>query len=280
MRVVVTGAGGQVGSYIVAALGGNDVVALAHADLDVGDPDACAGLISSFRADVVIHAAAYTDVDGCESDPERAWRDNAAGSQNVAGAARSAGSFLIAISTDYVFDGTATRPYETDAPVAPLNEYGRSKAAGERLAVEANPGATAIVRSSWIYGRVGRNFVKTMLAKARSGESVSVVDDQTGSPTWSADLAHALVALASSRRAGIFHVTNSGKTTWYGFSREIFSLGGFDPELVRPTTSDAFVRPARRPGYSVLSDRAWREAGFSPLRHWRDALAAALLEIA
>ena len=279
MRVLVTGAGGQVGSDLVTALTGHEVIACARADLDVGDDDACRRTILAARPEVVIHAAAYTDVDGCELHPERAWRDNVLGSRNVARAAHEAGAFLIAISSDYVFDGGASEPYDEDAPVAPLGAYGRSKAAGEGEALAANPDATAIVRSSWIYGRVGKNFVKTMLGLAAEREVVEVVDDQTGSPTWSADLARALVRLASARRAGTYHVTNAGSTTWFGFAREIFAAVGYDPERVRPTTTAALGRPAPRPAYSVLGDRRWRLAGLLPLPHWRDALRVALPEM-
>ena len=279
MRVLVTGAGGQVGSDLVTALSGHEVIAWARADLDVGDDGACMRTILAARPEVVIHAAAYTDVDGCELHPDRAWRDNVLGSRNVARAAREAGAFLIAISSDYVFDGAASEPYDEDVPVAPLGAYGRSKADGEGEALEANPDATAIVRSSWIYGRVGKNFVKTMLGLAAEREVVEVVDDQTGSPTWSADLARALVWLASARRAGTYHVTNAGSTTWFGFAREIFAAVGYDPERVRPTTTAALGRPAPRPAYSVLGARRWRLAGLPPLPPWRDALRAALPEI-
>jgi len=279
MRVLVTGAGGQLGSDVVAAARDHQVVALSHAELDVGDYHACMQRIVPAAPDVVVHAAAYTDVDGCENDPDRAWRDNVAGSQNVALAARDAGAFLIAVSSDYVFDGTATEPYDEYAPAAPLGVYGRSKAAGERAAQEANAGATAVVRSSWIYGRTGHNFVKTMLRLIRERDAVDVVDDQTGSPTWSRDLAGAILALAALRRPGTYHVTNGGATTWCGFARTIAARAGLDPERVRPTTTAAIGRPAPRPAYSVLSGRLWRAAGFAPLQPWERALAAALPEI-
>ncbi|MCA1834409.1 MAG: dTDP-4-dehydrorhamnose reductase [Actinomycetota bacterium] len=276
MRVFITGAGGQVGTDLVVAFADHEVIAATHATLDVGDPLACRRAISAAAPDVIINAAAYTDVDGCESNVERAWRDNATGPGNVGAAAREIGAFLVTLSTDYVFDGVAREPYEAHAPHEPVNVYGETKAAGERAALEANPGATAIVRSAWIYGATGTNFVKTMLRLAGERETLDVVDDQTGSPTWSADLASAIVSLGAARRAGVYHVTNAGSTTWFGFAREIFSLAGLDAERVRPTTSDRFPRPARRPVFSVLSDRTWREAGFSPLRPWRAALAEAL----
>lgn len=279
MRALITGAAGQVGSDLVAVLRGHDVLAMDHATLDCGDRDACMQHIALEEPEVVFHAAAYTDVDGCESNPDRAWRDNVLGSRNVAAAARECGAFVVAISSDYVFDGTAGEPYDEYAPVNPQSVYGKSKAAAERAALEANPGATAIVRSSWIYGETGSNFVKTMLRLAGERDVVDVVDDQTGAPTWSRDLAIALFALASSRRAGTWHVSNAGAATWFGVARKVFELSGLDPERVRPTTTEKLARPAPRPAYSVLSPRLWRLAGFAPLRPWEDALAAALPSI-
>jgi dTDP-4-dehydrorhamnose reductase len=276
MRACVTGSAGQLGSEVVDALAGHAVTGFPRSELDVGDYHACMQRITAAAPEVVIHCAAYTDVDGAETDPDGAWRANVVGSQNVAAAARRCGAFLVAVSSDYVFDGTAVEPYDEHAPVRPLGVYGRSKAAGERAAFEANPGATAVVRSSWIYGATGRNFVKTMLRLARERDTLDVVDDQTGAPTWARDLADALVALASARRPGTYHVANAGATTWCGFAREIFALAGHDPQRVRPTTTSAVARPAARPAYSVFSDRMWRLGGFAPLRPWRQALKAAL----
>jgi dTDP-4-dehydrorhamnose reductase len=276
MRVLITGAGGQVGADLVSAFAGHDVIVSGHRDLDVGDRDACMQQIPVLAPEVVVHTAAYTDVDGCESNPDRAWRDNALGSQNVAEASRLCGAFTICISSDYVFDGLASEPYDEYAPVNPLSVYGRTKAAGEQAALTNNPGATAIVRSSWIYGVNGKNFVKTMLRLGAERDLVEVVDDQTGSPTWSWDLAAAIVRLASSRRAGTWHVTNEGAITWFEFARAIFASAGFDPARVRTTTSEKLARPAPRPAYSALSGRLWRLAGFPPLRSWSDALAVAL----
>ncbi len=276
MRVLITGAGGQVGTDLVSAFAGHDVIACTRSDLDVGDRDACMQQIPVLSPEVVVHAAAYTDVDGCESNPDRAWRDNVLGSGHVAAAAHSCGAHLVCVSSDYVFSGDASEPYESYAPVSPVSVYGRSKAYGESAALLANPGSTAIVRSSWIYGVAGGNFVKTMLRLAASRDVVDVVDDQTGSPTWSWDLAGAIVALSSSRRTGIWHVTNAGATTWYAFAQEIFRLSGLDPSRVRPTSTEKLARPAPRPSYSVLSGRLWRLAGFTPLRSWQDALTEAL----
>ncbi len=276
VRALVTGSRGQVGADLVAALPVANVLALGHTDLDVGDPHACLQIIPPAGPEVVFHLAAYTDVDGCESNPDRAWRDNAIGAQNVALAARAAGASLIVVSTDYVFDGSSSEPYEEYAPVSPLSVYGRTKAAGERAAMEANPGATAIVRSSWIYGATGGNFVKTVLRLAGERDVLDVVDDQIGAPTWSHDLAEALVLLARSKRTGVYQATNSGSVSWHGFAQEVFRVAGLDPARVHPTTTEKLARPAQRPPYSVLSDRLWRLAGFPPLRQWRAALRAAM----
>ncbi|HEY0871101.1 MAG TPA: sugar nucleotide-binding protein, partial [Acidothermaceae bacterium] len=176
------------------------------------------------------------------------------------------------VSTDYVFAGAATAPYDEGAQTDPRSAYGRTKLEGERAVLRELPDAY-IVRTAWVYGAVGNNFVKTMAKLERDRETVSVVDDQRGSPTWSYDLAQGLVALGSSAApGGIYHCTNSGETTWFGFTRAIFEELGADPDRVLPTTTAAFPRPAPRPAYSVLGNRRWLEAGLEPLPHWRDAL--------
>jgi dTDP-4-dehydrorhamnose reductase len=184
---------------------------------------------------------------------------------------------LVHVSTDYVFDGSATEPYPVDASIAPTSAYGRTKAAGER-AVAAAGGDASVVRTAWVYGRHGANFVRTMLRLEAQHETLTVVDDQVGSPTWSADLAAGLVALGS--RAGavppVLHCTNAGQVSWCGFARAVFEQIGADPERVRPITTAEFPRPAPRPAYSVLDGSAWAAAGLPPMRPWWDALAEAL----
>jgi dTDP-4-dehydrorhamnose reductase len=191
------------------------------------------------------------------------------------------------VSTDYVFAGDATTPYEVDAPTGPKSAYGRTKLTGERAVRAALPGASWVVRTAWVYGGTGSNFVRTMVRLERSHATLDVVDDQRGAPTWSRDLARGLVALAravtgpdGSRPApGVYHCTNAGDTTWYGLARAVFAELGADPDRVRPTTTDRFPRPAPRPAYSVLADTSWRAAGLRPLPHWRDALHTAFAEI-
>ena len=180
------------------------------------------------------------------------------------------------VSTDYVFDGSGTSPYPEDAPLNPISAYGRTKAEGERLARAAHPDGTYIVRTAWIYGASGSNFAKTMLRLAAAHDTVSVVTDQIGQPTWTADLARQIVALLDSDApAGVYHGTNSGQASWFEFTKEIFRLAGLDPERVLPTTSAEFVRTAPRPDYSVLGHDAWARVGLSPMRDWREALSAA-----
>jgi dTDP-4-dehydrorhamnose reductase len=223
-----------------------------------------------FRPDVVVHAAALTAVDACELDPDRAFAANALGTRNVAEAARRVGAHLVYVSTDYVFDGTATRPYvEWDEP-RPLSVYGRSKLGGER---ECPPEAT-VVRTSWVSGFSGTNMVKTALRLAEGDGPLRFVDDQHGSPTFTADLAAAIVTLAMDRRPGTFHVTNGGETTWYGFVRAVLAAAGHDPGRVRPCATADLVppRPAPRPANSVLDNAALRLAGMPLLPDWQDGL--------
>jgi dTDP-4-dehydrorhamnose reductase len=181
------------------------------------------------------------------------------------------------MSTDYVFDGSATTPYHESAPRHPLGAYARTKAAGEELVLEAYPAGTIILRSAWLYGQHGPNFVSTLLRLAGERDTLAVVDDQGGQPTWTRDLAQKVVEIIDADiTSGIFHGTSSGETTWFDFARAIFAGAGLDPERVQPTDSASFVRPAPRPAYSVLGHDAWALSGLSPLRHWEDALAEAL----
>lgn len=275
-RWIVTGAGGQLGADLVAALDGDDVRAVARADLDIADSISVARLVDEFAPDVVVNAAAYTAVDAAESDEDAAYRANATGPGVLAAALGGTKTRLIHVSSDYVFAGDANRPYDVDDPTGPNSAYGRTKLAGELAVRELLPDASYVVRTAWVYGATGGNFVKTMTRLEGEHDTVSVVDDQRGSPTWSADLAAGLVELGrSDAPAGVYHCTNTGDTTWFGLTRAIFEELGADPSRVQPTTTDAFPRPAPRPAYSVLSDAAWRAAGLTPLPPWRDALRAA-----
>jgi dTDP-4-dehydrorhamnose reductase len=273
-RYLITGSNGMLGRDLQTALAGREVTALGRTDLDVTDAAAVAAAVDGH--DVVVNCAAYTKVDDAEAHEDDAYAVNALGAGNLAKAAAAVGAKLVQVSTDYVFDGHATAPYAESTPRAPISAYGRTKAAGEELVLEHNPGRSYIVRTAWLYGEHGPNFAKTMLALAASRETWSVVDDQLGQPTWTADLAAQIVALLDAdASAGVYHGTNSGSATWFEFARAVLEESGLDPERITPTDSSAFVRPAPRPAYSVLGHAAWAAAGLAEMRPWREALADA-----
>jgi dTDP-4-dehydrorhamnose reductase len=270
-RYLITGAAGMLGQDLQAALDGRAVTALSRNELDITDPDAVSAAVSEH--DVVVNCAAYTKVDDAETHEDLAYAINATGAANLARAAADGGAILVQVSTDYVFDGTATAPYPEDAPRHPVSAYGRTKAAGEQRALDLNPDGTLIVRAAWLYGAHGPNFAKTMVRLASDHDTVSVVDDQIGQPTWTLDLAHQIVALLDAGApAGVYHATNSGRASWFDFAQAIFREAGLDPARVKPTDSAQFVRPAPRPAFSVLGHDAWGRIGVEPLRHWREAL--------
>lgn len=274
--VLVTGAGGMLGSDMVPALvaAGHDVTACTRADLDITDPGACRDRVRGH--DVVVSCAAWTDVDGAESDEAAARSINGAGAANLADACAARGAVMVQLSTDYVFDGTASTPYDEDAPLAPVSAYGRTKAAGEH-AVRERLERSYVVRTAWLYGAGGGNFVATMARLATEHDTVSVVVDQCGQPTWTADVAGAVARLiAGGAPYGTYHATSSGQTTWNGLAKATFEGLGLDPGRVTPTTAAAFARPAPRPAYSVLGHRRWSQAGIEPIRDWRAALTEAL----
>ena len=275
MRTLITGANGMLGRDLQAALAGREVTALGRADLDVTDAAAVDAAVRGH--DVVINCAAYTKVDDAETHEDDAYAVNATGAGNLAASAAAVGAKIVQVSTDYVFDGHATAPYAEQTPRAPISAYGRTKAAGEELVLERNARGAYIVRTAWLYGQHGPNFAKTMLTLASSRETWSVVDDQSGQPTWTADLAAQIVALVDAGApAGIYHGTNSGAATWFEFARAVLEESGLDPERITPTDSSAFVRPAPRPAYSVLGHDAWAAAGIAEMRPWREALADAV----
>ena len=281
-RWLITGSYGQLGTdlqQVLAARGEHDVRAIDVDSLDITDSAAVNAEIESFAPDVVVNAAAYTAVDAAETAEDLAYRVNAVGPANLAAALARTTGRLIHVSTDYVFAGDGTRPYEVDDKPDPRSAYGRTKLAGEHAVLELLPERSYVVRTAWVYGGTGKNFVKTMARLQRERDTLTVVDDQRGSPTWSGDLARALVELAlSSAPVGIYHCTGSGDTTWCQFARAIFEELGADPERVQPITTDQYPVPAPRPAYSVLSDRAWRAAGLTAMPPWRDALHAAFAE--
>lgn len=277
MRLLVTGAGGQLGHDVVLAAiaAGDEVLRLDHAALDVTERDAVLGAITSWQPDTVVHAAAWTAVDACEGDPERAYVANALAVRWVAEACQRAGAHLVHVSTDYVFDGTLDRPYrEWDAP-NPQSVYGASKRAGEVEALALGPGA-AVVRTSWLAGEHGANMVTTILRLAAERDALQFVDDQRGSPTFTADLAPLLRRIALDRRSGIHHATNEGAVSWYEFAQAVVAAAGKDPAMVSPiATADLDPpRPAPRPANSVLDNAVLRAACLPLLRDYHEPLVA------
>ena len=281
-RLLVTGAGGMLGRDLLAAAADRadlHLTAATRAELDITDPVAVSAAVAGH--DLVLNAAAWTDVDGAERFEVEATAVNGDGVANLARACAAAGARLVHVSTDYVFAGGASRPYPEDAPTAPVNAYGRSKLAGELAVAKLLPEAGYLVRTGWLYGWHGRNFVTTVLRLADQREHLDVVDDQRGQPTWSYALAGQLLVLAdaalSGRAApGVYHGTTSGPTTWYGLARAVFALRGLDPDRIRPTTSAQFPRPAPRPAYSVLAHERWAAAGLPALPDWHATLTEAL----
>jgi dTDP-4-dehydrorhamnose reductase len=276
-RVLVTGAGGAFGRSLTAALAGDEVVGLPHESLDVGDRDSVLQAVIHVAPHVVIHAGAWTDVDGCEVDPDRAFRVNALGTRNVVEGAHLSGARVVYLSTDYVFDGRASRPYVEWDATNPLSVYGRSKLGGES---ELRPDDT-VVRTSWLCGREGRNFVKAILERARSDEPLRVVDDQHGCPTFTDDLAPVVRRLALERRPGVFHVTNQGVTTWFRLAREVVSLAGLDPERVQAIATAELDPPraAPRPMFSALDNAALRLGGVPLLDDYHEPLERLVKEL-
>jgi dTDP-4-dehydrorhamnose reductase len=278
-RIVITGAGGQVGSFLAAEAGrlGLDVLAMTSSQWDI--TDAAAGGHVVQPGDVVVNCAAFTAVDAAETEPERAEAVNATGAGNVARACAKAGARMIHISTDYVFSGAfdgAPRPYDIGDATGPLSVYGTTKLAGERAVHAVLPAAT-VVRTSWVYTGAGSDFVATMRRLAAGAEPVDMVADQFGSPTYTGDLVRALLEIAASTTAPpLLHVANGGAGSRFEQAQAVFEGVGADPERVRPVTTGAVPRPATRPPYSALSGRAAVAAGLTPLRPWREALAEAL----
>jgi dTDP-4-dehydrorhamnose reductase len=297
VRVLVTGAGGQLGRDVVDAFSGVvpvgglsgdsstgrlgtvppwDVIAADHARLDVSDRDAVLAAVDGVRPDVIVHAGAWTAVDACEEDPERAFATNSMGTRYVAEAARRVDAHVVYVSTDYVFDGTSPRPYnEWDQP-CPISVYGRSKLGGE---LELDQGST-VVRTSWVCGAHGNNMVRTIVRLASRPGPLRFVDDQRGCPTFTADLAGAVYVLVTFRMSGTFHVTNQGPTSWFEFARAVVAEASEDPGRVEPISTSELdpPRPAPRPANSVLDNSAMRYVGLELLPEWHDALARLLKE--
>ncbi|WP_107839175.1 dTDP-4-dehydrorhamnose reductase [Metasolibacillus meyeri] len=272
MKIMVTGANGQLGQELVKQVNASEyeLFAFTKTALDITNMDQVNAVCEEIQPHIIINAAAYTNVDGAETNEELAFQVNAIGQRNLAVAAEKVGAKICYISTDYVFNGQATAPYSEYMHVDPLGVYGQSKYAGELLTQTLST-KYFIVRTAWVYGEYGSNFVKTMLKLAEDKSELGVVHDQVGSPTYTVDLAEFLIELVQTEKYGIYHCTNSGTCSWYEFAQEIFKLAKKDIQ-VNPLTSDQFPRPAKRPAYSVLGDLSLRMNGYSVRRHWKEAL--------
>lgn len=280
MRWLVTGAHGMLGRDLMSALvdAGHEAVGIDLPDLDITDPAAVSAYFGADRPtfDVVVNCAAWTAVDDAEEHEDRALTVNEAGPRLLAAAAKLTGARIVQISTDYVFDGSATTPYAEDAPASPASAYGRTKWAGEEAVRAEHPDGHLVVRTAWLYGAHGPCFPKTMQRLARERGALSVVADQTGQPTWTMDVAATVLALvAAEAPAGTYHATSSGETTWFGFAQAIVAAAGLDPAIVSPTDSAAFVQKAARPAYSVLGHDALVRAGVPEIGDWQQRWAAA-----
>jgi dTDP-4-dehydrorhamnose reductase len=273
VKVFVTGWDGLLGSALVPLLREtHEVAGMGIADGDIADPWLVRARLDAFRPETVVHLAAMTAVDACEDREAEAFRVNAEGSRLVAAESERRGARVLAVSSDYVFDGTKGAPYTEDDPVHPLSVYGRSKRAGEEGVMAAST-RWAVVRSAWLYGPGGRNFVDTVLDRLGSRETLAVVSDQTGSPTYAPDLARGIATLVDRRAEGLYHLVNAGRASWLDLAREAARLAGFDPDRVRPATTAELGRPAPRPRFSVLDAARVRERHGVDLRPWPHALA-------
>ncbi|WP_217593034.1 dTDP-4-dehydrorhamnose reductase [Cohnella sp. GbtcB17] len=276
--ILVTGANGQLGQEIIH-IEDDDVVlvGLDRLQLDVTDLEMCRKAVKTYQPSAIIHAGAYTAVDKAEAEPDEAYKVNALGTRNLAIAAREASAKLCYVSTDYVFDGSGNRPYNEYDDTNPQSVYGKSKRAGEVL-LQSLCDRWFIVRTSWVYGKYGNNFVKTMLKLAQDRNELTVVHDQKGSPTYTRDLGRFLVDLVKTETFGIYHASNAGTCSWYEFAKAIFEESGKEIKLT-PCTTDEFPRPAPRPLYSVMDHAAIRQNGFQDLPSWRESLRTFLKEL-
>lgn len=277
-KILVTGAEGQLGTDLVKILKvtGYDVLGMGKSELDITNEKKVHHIVSSLKPDIIIHCAAYTQVDKAEAEPDYAYLINGIGTRNITLAAERIGAKLVYISTDYVFDGSATLPYHEFSPVSPINVYGSSKLAGEMMVRDFHS-RFFIVRTSWVFGVKGNNFVKTMIQLSKEKEQLKVVNDQIGSPTYTVDLCNCIMQLVESDKYGIYHVSNSGSCSWFEFAREIFSQTQNNIKL-EPCTTEEFPRPAKRPKYSVLDHMGLRINAFDPMPDWKDGLTRFLLQ--
>lgn len=274
MKVLITGGKGQLGKdleSVFLSTGIHQVISLGHGEMDITKPALVHKLIGENRPDVVIHAAANTNVDGCELKPDKAYLVNALGSRNVAVAASNVEAKLVYVSTDYVFDGRSDKPYSEFDRANPINIYGKSKLAGEQYVTGQN-NKYFIIRTSWLYGQHGHNFAKTILRLAAEKAELTVADDQIGSPTYTKDLAMFIADLTQTDLYGIYHASNRGSCSWFLFARTILTMAGLNNVKARPISTSELNRPAPRPAYSVLDNYCMRLEGFQELRPWEEAL--------
>ena len=271
MKVLITGSNGMLGHDLIEVLKDNhELVLTTSKTLDITDKENTIEFIKNSKPDVVINSAAYTDVDGCESNQDLAYAVNGEGVRNLALGCKEADCALVHVSTDYVFDGTATTPIEEDGEIGPISVYGKSKLKGEEAILEILD-KYFIVRTAWLYGINGKNFPKTMLELAKNHSEITVVYDEVGTPTYTLDLAYGISKLIESDYYGIYHLTNSGSCSWCEFAKYIFEIAEKDVNVV-PVTASEFSRPAPRPSYSVLKNNNWIENGFEPLRDYKEAI--------
>lgn len=271
MKILITGSNGMLGHDLQEVLKANhELVLTTSKTLDITDRDKTIEVISKNNPDIVINSAAYTDVDGCETNQELAYAVNGEGVRNLALACRQVNCPLVHVSTDYVFDGTARDPISEDGEIGPISVYGKSKLKGEE-AIQEILEKFFIVRTAWLYGINGKNFPKTMLELAENHSQITVVYDEVGTPTYTPDLAYGISKLIETDFYGIYHLTNSGSCSWCEFAKYIFDIAGRDVEVI-PVTASEFSRPAPRPSYSVLKNEKWTEKGFEPLRDYKEAI--------
>ncbi len=272
MKVLVTGAKGMLGTDLMDILSrGHEVIGVDIDDFDITNANQTREKVFEIAPELVIHGAAYTDVDGCETNLELAYKVNAIGAQNIALACRASDAVMLYLSTDFVFDGRKKEPYFEWDHANPLSVYGASKYAGEYF-VSRLLQRYYIVRIAWLYGENGKNFVKTILRLVDERDKLQIVDDQFGSPTYTVDVAHGISKLIKSESYGIYHMVNRGETSWYGFAKKILELGGKSGVVVEPITTEELNRPAKRPAYSVLRNLALELTIGDPMRNWEDAL--------
>ena len=270
MKILITGAYGMLGSDLREVLKDNELIITGSKDLDITKENNVLQFIEDKKPEIVINAAAYTNVDNCETDYDNAYLVNAIGPKNLAVACNKLNIPLIHVSTDYVFDGSKTTPLSEEDKLGPKTAYGKTKLEGEKF-VQENTKKYFILRTAWLFGINGKNFVKTMINLSKKNNVLKVVNDQKGCPTYCYDLALAIKQLLNSDKYGIYHLTNKGELSWYDFAKKIFELSNITIN-VKPVTTEEFPRPAPRPHYSVLSNQKWINAGFTPMKNYEDAL--------